>query len=443
VDTTPLVCIIGTGYVGMACAIGFCELGARVRGYDIATERIVKLRAGIAPYHEEGVEASLRAHLASGTLSFHEDLSGAAADADFIVLAVGTPSRADGSAELRAVDECVQALGMLHFTKRPTIVLRSTVPAGTSDDVACAAARWGDLIYAPEFLREGSAVPDFLNPDRIVVGAACTEDAVPYLALFESLAKPIMITTRSNAELIKGCSNAFLALKISFANEVANLCGAVGGDASDVLRGIGYDARIGPRFLQPGIGFGGPCFEKDVKSIASVARREGSGDLLFRATLRVNEAQPLRLVEQLEDEFEGSLAGAHIGVWGLTFKSGTDDLRDSMAIRIVTELAQRGARITAFDPSVSVAHLPLGVELAKSAHAAADADVLLLLTDWPEFALIPPSSYAKQLRRQLVIDGRNSLDGDRIVRAGLRYAGVGRYMTSGSPLRKPDAALAL
>lgn len=427
----------------MACAIGFSELGARVRGYDIATDRIVKLRAGVAPYREEGVEAALRAHLRSGVLSFHEDLHGAAVDADFIVLAVGTPSRADGSADLRAVHECVQALGMLHFVKRPTIVLRSTVPAGTSDDVAAVAARWGDLIYAPEFLREGSAVPDFLSPDRIVVGAASTAHAVPYLALFESLAKPIMITTRSNAELIKGCSNAFLALKISFANEVANLCGAVGGDSSDVLRGIGYDARIGPRFLQPGIGFGGPCFEKDVKSIASVARREGSGDLLFSATLRVNDEQPLRLIAQLEEEFDGSLVGAHIGVWGLTFKSGTDDLRDSVAMRIVTELAERGARVSAFDPSVTVAHLPLGVELAPNAHAAADADVLLLLTDWPEFALIPPSSYAARLRRQLVLDGRNSLDGDRILRAGLRYSGVGRYMTGVSDTARPNAQAAL
>ena len=430
--TDRQICIVGTGYVGMACAIGFCELGARVRGYDIQPERIESLSAGIAPYQESGIDERLRRHLESGALTFHNSLAVAAAQAEFIVLAVGTPSRSDGTADLRAVRDCACALAELHLTHRPVVVLRSTVPPGTSDALATEIADWGELIYAPEFLREGSAVSDFLSPDRVVVGAASTSVAASYLLLFEALAKPVVITSRVSAELIKGCSNAFLALKISFANEVANLCGALEADALDVLRAVGYDGRIGSRFLQPGIGFGGPCFEKDVKSIASVARREGSGDQLFSATLRVNDEQPQRFVTQLEEDFGGDLLGARIGVWGLTFKPGTNDLRDSTALRVVAELARRGARVTAFDPAVRVAHLPPGVTLASSAIAAAEADVLILLTEWPEFALIPPHTYAHRIRRRLIVDGRFALDGQRLRRAGLRYVAVGSHASYAS-----------
>lgn len=434
------ICIVGTGYVGMACAIGFSELGARVLGYDIQTDRVLRLRNGDAPYREDGIEAALRKHLASGTLSFHESLNEAIADADLVVLAVGTPSRLDGSADLRAVFDCLRSLGDMPFTRRPTIVLRSTVPPGTSDELAASVKRFGNLIYAPEFLREGSAIADFLNPDRIVVGAGSTEDAIPYLALFEALGKPVMVTSRCNAELIKGCSNAFLALKISFANEVANLCGALGGDAADVLRGIGYDPRIGARFLQPGIGFGGPCFEKDVKSIASVAEREGSGNLLFQATLGVNARQPMRLIARVCDEFGEDLAGTRVGVWGLTFKPGTDDLRDSMAVKIVSELVKRGAHVVAYDPAVSAAPLPVGAEVVRTALEATDCDVLALLTEWPEFALIPPALYAHRVRCGLVVDGRNALDADRVTAAGLRYWGYGRHSSGGRPSTDLDEA---
>jgi UDPglucose 6-dehydrogenase len=311
------------------------------------------------------------------------------------------------------------------FTTWPTIVVRSTVPPGTCDALAAFARPWADLVYAPEFLREGSAVKDFLNPDRIVVGCDTPSQGVPYVNLLERLQKPVVFTSRSNAELIKCCSNAFLALKISFANEVANLCDAFGGTSDDVLRGIGYDRRIGPHFLNPGIGFGGPCFEKDVKSMEYVSGQCGLKGELFSATLRVNNEQPRRILRILEREM-GSFANATIGVWGLAFKAGTDDIRDSLALRIVEELGRRGARLLVYDPAVPVAPLPAGSRLVMTALEAARADALLVLTEWPEFARIDPLVYASGIVRRLVVDGRNVLDSERVAAAGLTYCGVGR-----------------
>jgi len=244
----------------MACTVGLAALGWRVAGFDIQLDRVEKLRRGITPYRETGIEETLRTYLDSGSITFEDELEAAAKDASIIIIAVGTPAREDGSADLSALDVALCELAKLPYKGRPTVVVRSTVPPGTSDRLAQKAERWADVVYAPEFLREGSAVEDFLNPDRIVVGSDTTTAALPYVRLFERLQKPVVFTSRCNAELIKCCSNAFLALKISFANEVANLCDAVGATADDVLRGVGYDHRIGSDFLQPGIGSGGPCF---------------------------------------------------------------------------------------------------------------------------------------------------------------------------------------
>lgn len=419
------ICIVGTGYVGMACVIGLAQLGNDIRGYDVALDRIERLRVGITPYREQGLETALKRELASGRVNFFDDLQAAAGCADVIIIAVGTPSRDDGSCDLSAMHAAIGALGNVKFSKRPTVVIRSTVPPGSSDMLAPAIESYGDVIYAPEFLREGSAIFDFLNPDRIVVGSMTPAAALPYVRLLEALHKPVLFTTLINAELIKCCSNAFLALKISFANEVANLCDAVHAGADDVLRGIGYDSRIGSAFLNPGIGFGGPCFEKDVKSIHHVAGMHDSGRELFAATLRVNERQPNRIIETLEDEL-GNLAGREIGVWGLAFKSGTDDTRDSLAIRIVHELVRRGASVIAYDPAVRVAQLPANCRMASSALEAAAADALLVLTEWPAFAQINPADYAGSIRSGVVVDGRNVLDADRVQAAGLWYRGVGR-----------------
>jgi UDPglucose 6-dehydrogenase len=419
------ICIIGTGYVGMACMIGLAELGWTVHGYDIATDRIERLRRGIPPYREAGIQEALQKHVAAGRMHFFDALPAAVQGVEIAIVAVGTPSHDDGSCDLRALEAVLAEMSAVRFSTWPTIVVRSTVPPGTCDRIAPLVERWGDLVYAPEFLREGTAVRDFLTPARIVVGARKASLAVPYVRLFEALQKPVVFTSLCNAEMVKGCSNAFLALKITYANEVANLCDALGGNADDVLRGMGYDPRIGHEFLRPGIGFGGPCFEKDVKSIRHVSRQLGQGGDLFDTTLRINDRQPLRAIEALEREI-GTVDGASIGVWGLAFKAGTDDIRHSLAIRIVEELAARGAVITAYDPAVHLAPLPPGSRLVTSALEAANADALLVLADWPEFAAIDPSTFAHTLRRRTVIDGCNVLDARRIGAAGLIYRGIGR-----------------
>jgi UDPglucose 6-dehydrogenase len=424
----------------MASMIGLAELGWNVNGYDILPDRVRKLQNGIAPYREAGIEEALHAHLANGRLVFFDSLEDATRNCELIVVAVGTPARDDGSADLSSLYAAVEALTKLNLATWPTVVIRSTVPPGTSDQLAKLLEGIGELVYAPEFLREGSAVYDFLHPDRIVVGCDSAAAAVPYVRLFESLQKPVLFTSRRNAELIKCGSNAFLALKISFANEIANLCDALGATSDDVLRGIGYDRRIGSQFLSPGIGFGGPCFEKDVRSIEHIAAKHNIGRELFSATLRVNEAQPLRIASILEAE-TGSVQGLTIGVWGLAFKAGTDDVRDSLALRIVHMLADRGANVVAYDPAVHVITLPKHSRLAATPLDAADADVLLVLTEWPEFHRIPPHTYAPLIRRRVVIDGRNVLDGDRVAAAGLTYRGVGRAVTSLAQQRALATAL--
>jgi UDPglucose 6-dehydrogenase len=418
------VAILGTGYVGTANAVGFAELGYDVVGFDTDAQRIAALRAGIPPYREDGLAEYLARHLGNGRLTFVNDLTAAIENAAFIVVAVGTPSRSDGSADLSFLERATEELCRT-ATRSSVVVLRSTVPAGTSDRIAERLPSRLELLYCPEFLREGNAVWDFLHPDRTIVGADSERGARAYASLVHRFDAPVLVTSRREAELIKGGANAFLALKISFANEIANLCGALNADALDVLRGIGCDRRIGEAYLTPGIGFGGPCFEKDVQSLELVARNNRSPSHLLQATLRVNEAQPRKIVDILHEEL-GELRDAHVGVWGLAFKAGTDDLRSSLALRVLDDLAARGATAVAYDPAIESADLPRGCTVARSAMEAAHADALLVLTEWPEFASVDPSAVAATLRYPIVVDGRNVLDGERYARCGVRYRGVGR-----------------
>lgn len=433
------ICVVGTGYVGMACLIGFADLGHTVRGYDILSDRVERLRAGIAPYREAGLEESLRSHLAAGRLSVFDTLAEAAADADFVVIAVGTPSQDDGSLDLRALDVALTALSVLDPRRKPSVVIRSTVPPGTCDRLADRFRNLGHVLCAPEFLREGSAVRDFLHPDRIVIGADSPAVALQYAELFSAIESPTIVTTRCNAELIKSLSNAYLALKISFANEVANICDAFGTAVDEVLRGIGADRRIGEEYLRPGIGFGGPCFEKDVKGAVHFSRKAGVEQELFSATLRINERQPYRVIEKLS-RCLGDLTGAEIGVWGLAFKAGTDDVRDSLAVRILCELSRRGAKTRIYDPAVRLAELPAGSTMVSSALEAAEADALLVLTEWPQFAAVDPREVCARLRRGVVVDGRNILDPHGYANAMLAYQGVGRPPRTGRflPARRSE-----
>jgi UDPglucose 6-dehydrogenase len=422
----------------MACCVGLAMLGHRVQGFDILAHRIDRLRRGIAPYQESNIDDLLREQIAAGALAFSHSIDEAARDAELVLVAVGTPSHEDGSADLSALHGAMKMLAGVNFNQRPTVVIRSTVPPGTSDHIAETAEAWGDVTFAPEFLREGTAIVDFLDPDpdRIVVGGESIEAMDRYVELFASLEKPVLRTTHCNAELIKCCSNAFLALKISFANEVANLCDAVGGTSDNVLHGIGYDRRIGKEFLQPGIGFDGPCFEKDVKSMHHTSEKYGTNSQLFSATLRVNERQPMLIVEKLESAL-GTLEGLTIGIWGLTFKAGTSDTRDSLAMRIVEALAERGATTLIYDPAIHVAPLPARSHLVRSALHAANCDALAVLTDWPEFKTIDSFEIANRVRGKVIIDGRNILDGAALAELGIDYRGVGRPLHS-----KPSAALA-
>jgi len=430
VNTKPTnIAIIGTGYVGMACAIGFAEFGHQIVGYDILIERVRQLQRGVTPYHEAGITESLTRHLRTGSVRFVEDIESAVHGAAFIVVAVGTPSHQDGSADLSGVYDVIGRLARLNL-RGATVVLRSTVPPGTSEWAADALRNNADVVYAPEFLREGCAVPDFLNPDRVVVGAESRLVAERYGDLFAHLSRPILTMSLRNAELAKGMSNAFLAMKISFANQVANLCDELDADALDVLDAVGHDRRIGRMFLQPGIGFGGPCFEKDLKSLIHLSKNSNADYDLLHATLDVNDRQPRRVVDVLEQELNESVSGVRIGVWGLTFKAGTDDVRDSLAIRVVEALAARGAEIVAFDPAFRDPAHRLPCTLAASALEAADADVLLVLTDWPQFRAIDPWAIAHRLRRRLIVDGRNVLDIDAVTAAGLLYRGIGRRRTA-------------
>jgi UDPglucose 6-dehydrogenase len=425
------IAVIGTGYVGIASTIGFAEFGHSVVGYDILPERVQQLKRGRTPYHESGLTEALARHQQAGAVTFTGDLETATKGAAFIVVAVGTPSRSDGSADLSSVDEVVGRLSQLNLGGA-CVVLRSTVPAGTSDRVADALKNQADVIYAPEFLREGSAVADFLNPDRIVVGARSNVAAAQYLDLFAHLHRPTLIMSLRNAELAKGMSNAFLAMKISFANQVANLCDELDGDALHVLAAVGSDRRIGDQFLHPGIGFGGPCFEKDLKSLIHLSGTLDADCDLLRATLDVNDRQPGRVVKILEHELGRSVAGLKVGVWGLTFKAGTDDVRDSLAVRVVEDLAMRGADVVAYDPAFTDPNHTLPCRLAGAALEAAEAEALLVLTDWPQFRAVEPWTLTHRVRTGLIVDGRNVLDGDGLAKAGLRYRGIGRRRVADS-----------
>jgi UDPglucose 6-dehydrogenase len=421
------VCIVGTGYVGMASAIGLAELGCEITGYDVMRDRIAALRGGVTPYHEDGIEELLHKHLSNQRVSFVDTFREAAAGADFLILTVGTPASSDGSADLSGLDAAVQAILDAQLPSSSVVVLRSTVPVGTSAAVAKRLEGRHTVIYQPEFLREGTAVYDFLHPDRIVIGANDHDAAIKYARLFEPLHRPVLITSLSEAELIKGWSNAFLAMKISFANEVANFCAKANANTDDVLRGVGYDKRIGELFLAPGIGFGGPCFEKDVKSLHHVSGKIGAGKELLSAVLAVNERQPRIIVDLLEAEV-GDLSGTTVGIWGMAFKAGTSDVRDSLAIRIIEDLVARGAIVQGYDPAVHALPAEIPCRVTGSALEAAHCDALMILTEWPLFARLDPVQYAPSIRRGLIIDGRNLLDPERVACAGLRYRGVGRTL---------------
>jgi UDPglucose 6-dehydrogenase len=424
--------VIGTGYVGLVTAAGFAELGNEVWCIDIDEAKIEGLKAGRIPIWEPGLEDLVHRH--SGRLHFSTDLTDALEHARLLFVAVGTPPTYSGDADLSAVRAVVAAMPP---SGRHALVMKSTVPVGTGDNIKRTFAEEGKsgfrYVSCPEFLKEGSAVKDFLEPDRVVIGddGDWAGDAV--VSLYEPLGAPLVRTDIRSAEMVKLASNAFLATKISFINEIANVCEETGADVVEVARGMGLDDRIGPKFLQAGIGFGGSCFPKDVAALKQLAGNSGYHFQLLNSVIEVNELQKRRVIGKLHKHL-GSLVGKEIALLGLAFKPNTDDMREASSLVLSARLNAAGARVRAYDPVAEdeARKLIQGVDFkASSAAAVEGADAVVLVTEWPEFGDLDFADVASAMRGRLVVDGRNFLDPDAVSAAGLTYEGVGRPARNG------------
>jgi UDPglucose 6-dehydrogenase len=430
------IAMIGTGYVGLVSGACFADFGHRVCCVDKDADKIDGLNNGRMPIWEPGLEALVKANAERGRLTFTTDLAAAVKEAEAVFIAVGTPARrGDGHADLTFVFQAVRELAKF-IAPGTVVVTKSTVPVGTGDQIEQILKEEGvtgvSVASNPEFLREGAAIADFKHPDRIVVGAEDdhAQDVLReiYRPLFLNRA-PILITGRRTAELTKYAANAFLAVKISFINEIANLCEAVDADVQDVARGIGLDNRIGPKFLHAGPGYGGSCFPKDTLALLKTADDAGVDQRIVRTTVEVNDERKEQMVERVANAVGGDLTGKKVGVLGLAFKPNTDDMREAPSVPLVNGLLARGAKVSAFDPVAreQAEKVFTGIEFANDAYAAADgADALVMVTEWDEFRALDLERIASSLRGKVLIDLRNVYDRDEAEEAGLSYFGVGR-----------------
>jgi UDPglucose 6-dehydrogenase len=433
--------VIGTGYVGLVTAAGFAELGSEVWCIDIDADKVRGLQEGRVPIWEPGLEELVTRH--RDRMHFSTDLAAALEHARLLFVAVGTPPTYSGDADLSAVHAVVDAMPA---SDDHALVMKSTVPVGTGDDVKRAFAQQGKggfrYVSCPEFLKEGSAIKDFMEPDRVVVGddGDWAGDAV--VELYRPLGAPLVRTDVRSAEMVKLASNAFLATKISFINEIANVCEETGADVVEVARGMGLDARIGNKFLQAGIGFGGSCFPKDVTALKQLAGNSGYHFQLLNAVIEVNELQKRRVISKLQKHL-GDLVGKEIGLLGLAFKPDTDDMREASSLVLSARLQAAGARVRGYDPVAEdeARKLISGVDFKPSAQEVAHgADALVLVTEWPEFRELDLAAVAASMRGSLVVDGRNFLDPARVREAGLVYEGIGRAPHDGVPGPNVDAS---
>ncbi|HEX6742039.1 MAG TPA: UDP-glucose/GDP-mannose dehydrogenase family protein [Sphingomicrobium sp.] len=430
------IAMIGTGYVGLVSGACFADFGHQVACVDKDSAKIDGLNAGVMPIWEPGLEALVKANVERGRLSFTTDLTRGVEQAEAVFIAVGTPARrGDGHADLTFVFEAVRELAKV-IRPGAVVVTKSTVPVGTGDKIVAILAEEGAEGIAvasnPEFLREGAAIRDFKIPDRIVVGADDDKarDVLKeiYRPLFLNQA-PILFTGRRTAELTKYAANAFLATKISFINEIADLCEAVDADVQDVARGIGLDNRIGPKFLHAGPGYGGSCFPKDTLALLQTAELAGVEQQIVSAVVKVNDERKQAMAERVEQALDGSVAGKRIAVLGLAFKPNTDDMREAPSIPLVRTLAERGAEVAAFDPVAreQAEKVLSGIAYAADAYAAADgADAVVIVTEWDEFRALDLDTLAARMRGKALVDLRNVWDPHEAERAGLSYFGVGR-----------------
>lgn len=427
------LCVIGTGYVGLVTGTCFADLGHRVTCLDIDENRIHRLKNGVMPIYEPGLKQIVDQNVEAGRLDFTTSYPEALKGSEFAFIAVGTPSSEDGEADMQYVKSA--ATSIAKNLDHPTIIVnKSTVPVGTGDwvaeiihDLNGQVTPKFSVVSNPEFLREGSAVNDFMNPDRVVLGSTDLQAANKVAELYEALRTEIMITDLRTAEMIKYASNAFLATRISFINEMANICETLGADVREVARGMGLDRRIGPAFLDAGLGWGGSCFPKDVKALAHMAVTHDTHPQLLQAVMDINLNQRRHAVNKL-DMALGGLQGKAIGVLGLSFKPNTDDTRYSPSLDIIKMLLAEGALVQAYDPQAmkaSKAVVP-ALKLCQNPYEVAqDADALLLATEWNEFKFLDFDQIKTNMRGKVILDGRNIWDGEELQRKGFLYFGMG------------------
>ncbi len=417
--------VIGAGYVGLVTASGLARLGHRVKLGEIDSGRVALLEGGEVPIFEAGLADLMAEVRAGGLLSFHASNLEAVEGAEMVFLCLPTPPGADGRAELRFIHQVIDELA-LEVDPEAIFVVKSTVPPGTAVGLRKRLADLGSharLVSHPEFLREGTAVADFLRPDRIVVGAFETADGQAVADLYSSLDASVVATDPTSAEMIKYASNSYLAARLTFANALANLSEAVGADILDVLEGVGLDHRIGPHFLKPGPGYGGSCFPKDTLALIGVAEDAGYDFRLLKAVIEADEDQRRRIAAKVRSAAGGGLRGRRIAMWGLAFKAGTDDIRESPAVRIARLLQAEGATVCAFDPEATAVEID---NATSPLEAARGADVLLVVTEWPEFQKVDLNQVREVMRGHRVVDARNLLDARAVRAAGLDYNGLGR-----------------
>ncbi len=427
------IAVIGTGYVGLVTGTCFADLGNKVTCIDIDPRKIEVLQQGGTPIYEPGLEEVIRRNVAAGRLHFTTSYAQGLADAEFVFIAVGTPSGVDGEADLQYVRMAAETIAQT--MDHPLIIInKSTVPVGTGDWVADiihkhqAAPVEFAVVSCPEFLREGSALADFMSPDRVVLGSLDRDAAEKVAQLHLPLRAPIVLTDLRTAEMIKYASNAFLATRISFINEIANICEKLGADVKEVAAGMGYDKRIGRAFLDAGVGYGGSCFPKDVKALEYMGLLHGAHPALLRAVMEINRDQRRLIVHKLRDLL-GTLRGKRIGLLGLAFKPNTDDMRDAPSVEIAHMLQREGAEVQGYDPvAMPVAERVMpDVKLVKSPYEVAEgADALVLLTEWNEFKHLDLTRLRALLRTPAFVDGRNVYEPQAMWEAGFIYRGIGR-----------------
>jgi len=420
--------VIGIGYVGLTTALGFASRGNLVTCIDIDIERIDKLKLGISPIVESGLDELLRSCSLAHSITFQSFFDETIGELDFIILCVPTPQNQDGTADMGSIRSAIHSLSpFLH--KQTIIITKSTVPVGSTKIIEelLPPGSMG-VVSNPEFLREGSAIHDFLHPDRIVIGSDDRDSAARVAELYCDFQSPIVLTDPATAETIKYVANAFLATKLSFVNAIAALSEAVGANIEHLTTAVGLDKRIGADFLQPGPGWGGSCFPKDTAALIKIAERHGYDFSFLKSVIQINEEQFTRVFNKVAGLLSGSLISKKIAVWGLTFKAETDDIRDSPALKIVRLLLNSGAHISAFDPTVrSTLKNFEEVDVSSSPIAACEkADLLLVTTEWKTFSEQIPNSIGKQMALRNVVDSRNILDPPKWKQAGFIYRGIGR-----------------